>query len=68
MVSPLSPAPGSCDPDCWAWLRSYLGLSVPMPSEDDTESLQGRQDLNLRPSVLETDALAELSYAPMASM
>ena len=26
---------------------------------------QGREDSNLRPSVLETDALTKLSYAPM---
>ena len=32
------------------------------------EKWQGREDSNLRPSVLETDALTKLSYAPIGSM
>jgi hypothetical protein len=34
----------------------------------ENEKWQGRKDSNLGPSVLETDALTRLSYAPSAEM
>ena len=46
--------------------RRYQHRALPVELAAPGE-WQGRKDLNPRPSVLETDALTRLSYAPVAS-
>jgi hypothetical protein len=46
-------------------IAQTMNSFLPADANRDCEKWQGRKDSNPRPSVLETDALTRLSYAPM---
>src|SRR5258705_4885000 len=60
MTPPISPEPDSS--------IGGTGSGAAIPALGRLRKWQGRKDSNPRPSVLETDALTRLSYAPIRRM